>query len=271
MSTNLISVILPTYNRKNTIQRVIDSVLNQTYENLELIIVDDGSTDNTDQLIQTYVDSRIKYIYLGKNQEVCNARNVGISYANGNYIAFQDSDDEWFPLKLEKQLQLMLQNPEVNFCYHKIQYYFESGQIIILPDETIPLNAKHGIIYEQMLYDNLIACPSILARTDFIRKIGIFDSTFPALEDYDYALRLSQNSPAAFVDEVLLTASYSTNGISGNLINYLLASCQLIRKYKPDYIKYNTLNHRIEVILRDAERLNLKVQFISLLELIMQS
>src|SRR5690348_1065740 len=101
----VVSVILPTYNRASLISRAIRSVLNQTFTDWELLIVDDGSTDATEQLIRSRsADSRIRYMKLPQNVGMCNARNHGIALARGEFIAFLDSDDEWLPTKLEKQL-----------------------------------------------------------------------------------------------------------------------------------------------------------------------
>ena len=107
----LISVIIPTYNRENTITRSIDSVLNQNYENIELIIVDDRSDDNTKDIIEKYTDSRIKYIYNDTDKHGAGAaRNIGIMAATGELIAFNDSDDEWLPGKLRDQYEFLHKN-----------------------------------------------------------------------------------------------------------------------------------------------------------------
>lgn len=271
MINELISIIIPTYNRKHTIKDCLESVLNQTYSNLEIIIIDDGSIDGTNELINTYHDLRIKYVYKKNNQGVSAARNTGIHLATGNYIAFQDSDDIWYYDKIQKQLDSMIANPSMGFCYHKIQYSIDEIYSAILPDENISLDLKSGYIYKQMLYDNLIPAPTLFAKTSILKNIGEFDSQLPALEDYDYALRLTKKYQGLFINEILLDARYSTDGISGNSINYLLASCDILYKFKSDYIKYNQLNHRLEIILKDAERLGLRDYFIKLLEKIMIS
>ena len=103
----MISVIIPTHNREKTIKKSIDSVLCQTYNNIEIIVVDDKSTDNTEEVINSIKDNRIKYIKLDENKGACFARNKGIELAQGKYIAFQDSDDEWLPQKLEIQLRYL--------------------------------------------------------------------------------------------------------------------------------------------------------------------
>ena len=122
-NTDLISVIIPTYNRAHLIKRSAQSVLNQTYKNLELIIVDDGSTDNTKEVIDSLNDERIVYVKQ-ENHGVSSARNTGINVANGKYIAFQDSDDIWHSDKLEKQINTLKQNnADIVFCKIFKQFY----------------------------------------------------------------------------------------------------------------------------------------------------
>lgn len=113
MSQNeLVSVIIPTYNRANLILQAVKSVLNQTYKNFEIIIVDDGSSDNTEDVINVIHDNRIRYIKHAINKGASAARNTGIREAKGKYIAFQDSDDHWLPDKLEKQVKRIENTPD---------------------------------------------------------------------------------------------------------------------------------------------------------------
>ncbi len=262
------SVILPTYNRAGILKNAIDSVLAQTYRNFELIIVDDGSTDQTADVVRHIEDPRIRYVYTQINRGAAAARNYGIAQASKEaaYIAFEDSDDLWHPDKLEKQLLEMEKHPEAGFCYHKIAYDMGGGYQAILPDERLPLEKKQGEIYVQLLYDNLVDCPSMLVRRELLDQIGGFDETLKALEDYDLALRLAKAVPAAFVNEVLLESSYSTTGVSGSAVNYLTASCILLGKYKKDYLSTDTFNHRVERIIEDAERVEMKEQIVSFME-----
>ncbi len=263
-----VSVILPTYNRAGILKKAIDSVLSQTYSDLELLIVDDGSTDDTAEIVRGIEDTRIRYEYTNMNRGAGAARNHGITLvsADAAYIAFEDSDDLWRPEKLEKQICEMKKHPEAGFCYHKIRYDFGRGASAILPDERLSVEKKRGEIYEQMLYDNLVACPSLLIKKTLLEETGGFDEMLNALEDYDFALRLAKHSPAAFADEVLLDASFSTTGVSGNTVNYLTASCILLGKYKKDYLETKTFDHRVESIIADADRAGVREQIISFME-----
>lgn len=116
-----ISVIIPTYNREKLIERSIKSVLNQTYKNIEVIVVDDCSNDNTKSIVNSIKDDRLIYIKLSKNKGACYARNKGIEAASGKYIAFNDSDDVFYKNKLEKQLKNLLNNnSDLDFCKMKV-------------------------------------------------------------------------------------------------------------------------------------------------------
>lgn len=267
MNKPKVSIILPTYNRAYILSKAINSVLNQTYKEFELIIVDDGSTDNTSALVESFHDERILYLYTQINQGAAAARNYGIEHANYDYIAFEDSDDAWHPDKLEKQMSLMQsdsRNP--GFVYHKICYDMGENRYAILPSEAVPLEKKSGDIYAQLLYDNLVDCPSMLIKKSCLDDVGLFDTSLKALEDYDLALRLAKKYSAAFVNEVLLDSTYSTTGVSGSAVNYLTASCLLVHKYKKDYLATDTFNHRIQIILDDSEKIGLQAQYVNFLE-----
>lgn len=267
MQQEKVSIILPTYNRAHLLGKTLKSILSQTYPSFELILVDDGSTDDTRQLVESYGDKRIRYYNPGINQGAAAARNYGMAQADCDYIAFADSDDIWHVGKLEKQMRVLQKTDSTTgFIYHKIAYDLGEGRCAVLPAEELATEKKSGDIYAQLLYDNLVPCPSILAKRRCIEQAGEFDTELKALEDYDFALKMAAGYHAAFLDEILLEASYSTTGVSGNAVNYLLASCRLVQKYRDDYLRTGTLNHRIEVILRDAQAIGMQEQFVSLLE-----
>ena len=265
-----VSIVLPTYNRERTIQKAIESVLASTYPHFELIIVDDASTDHTKEVVNGIKDKRVRYEMMPENGGASAARNAGIRLASYDYIAFEDSDDLWRMDKLEKQMRLFSKYPEIGFCYHKISYEIGPEQYFILPDEKIPKEKKSGNIYEQLLYDNLVDCPSLIVKKACLEETGVFDDRLPALEDYDLVLRLAKRFPAGFIDEVLLDSEYSTTGVSGSPASYLMASCLILGKYKQDYLATDTFNHRLEVILKDSERTGVRDQIIGFLEKILK-
>lgn len=270
MEKRKVSIILPTYNRAYIIKKSIESILAQTYTNYELIIVDDGSTDETENVIREINDERIRYSKFLANSGVCAARNYGIEVSSGEYIAFQDSDDIWHSDKLEKQMKLFELDKQVDFIYSKLRYCLNSNKSLILPNEEIAYSDKIGDIYAQLLWDNLIPFSSLVVKKKCLNTIGNIDDEFSALEDYDFVLRISKDYTAGFINEVLVDATISIDGISANSYNYLIASCKLLGKYKNDYIRTGTFNHRVEIILRDAKKVGIYEQIIKMLELILR-
>lgn len=255
--TNLtpkISIILPTYNRAHLIGKSIDAVLNQTYPHFELIIIDDCSTDNTKEFIQTYSDERIKYIKLEENRGASGARNEGIKIAKYDYIAFCDSDDFFDEKKLELQINAFLESNDdkLGFVYHKFKYVTGTLSGTVFPNNEWPIEDMSGRLYERLFLGNLIGCPTIMATRECIEISGFFDESYPALEDFDYALKMAKNFHGKFIDEALLYCTDTGSGISGNYQNFLVANCFIINRYKNDLIASNTLNYRIEKVINDA-------------------
>lgn len=267
-----VSVIIPTYNRAYCLGRAIESVLAQTYTDLELIVVDDGSTDNTRFLVEEYArkDDRIRYVSMPGNSGVSAARNYGMECANGEFLAFQDSDDYWHNEKLEKQMKA-IESTGADFSYTYIEYDAKDNIRCIIPDESIPHTSMNGDILARVLHSNLIGAPTLVMHRRCYEKIGAFDTTLPALEDYDYAIRLASWFKAAFVPEVLLTASATDGGISSNSANYYIASCLLIGRYKKELLSYNEFNYRVQVLMDNADKLGVRDKVIAMLEKVLQS
>ena len=193
-NTDLISVIIPTYNRAHLIKRSAQSVLNQTYKNLELIIVDDGSTDNTKEVIDSLNDERIVYVKQ-ENHGVSSARNTGINVANGKYIAFQDSDDIWHSDKLEKQINTLKQNnADIVFC--KI---FKHGNII---KRVVSKKFKAGFLPKNILPIDIFP-QTILGKT-IIFKNDLFDINLLELEDFELLLRIQKKYSIYCIDEPMV-------------------------------------------------------------------
>ena len=225
----------------------------------------DGSTDETENVINEINDDRIIYHKFVANSGVCAARNYGIEVSKGEYIAFQDSDDIWIADKLERQMKLFEFDEQLDFVYSKLRYKIDDTHSMILPDERISYDNKIGNIYNQLLWDNLIPFSSLVVKKNRLNAVGKMDNSFSALEDYDFVLRIAKNYKAGFVDEVLVEAAISSDGISSNSYNYLISSCKLLGKYKNDYIKTETFNHRVEIILQDAQKVGIYEQILKML------
>lgn len=178
----LVSIIMPAYNCEKYIEDAICSVLNQTYQEWEHIIVDDASTDGTFCIIQKYVrkDARIKVISIKKNSGVSNARNIGITAARGDYIAFLDSDDQWKRNKLEYHIKYMLEN-DLQFSYTAYEVVDENGKHI---KNIVP--AKMRVNYQQLLCTNVIACCTIVMESQLIKN-----EKMPDMKHEDYATWLN--------------------------------------------------------------------------------
>ena len=175
----MVSVIIPTYNRSRTIERAIRSVLIQTYTDLEVIVVDDCSTDNTADIVHCIKDDRVKYFRLECNQGACVARNVGIDMAKGDYIAFQDSDDEWMAEKLEKVLSVM-EETQSDICFHRLKrFYPKDNRCVYFPS----LSENTFLSHEEMSVATLISTQTIVARRS-VFAIHRFDPLVKKTQDY---------------------------------------------------------------------------------------
>lgn len=199
MSSPLISVIIPTYNRAAFLFEAVDSVLKQTFSDFELIVVDDGSTDGTaDSLIEKY-EGRFIYRYQ-PNQGVSAARNQGIQMARGQWIAFLDSDDLWLPEKLETQILFFSNNPEINIC--------QTEEVWIRNGRRVNPRKKHqkfsGDLFGPSLLLCLVSPSAVMVRRDLFDEVGCFDEALPACEDYDLWLRISSRFPIYLIDRPLV-------------------------------------------------------------------
>lgn len=210
----IISIIIPTYNRERLIARSVKSVLNQTYQDFEIIIVDDASTDNTRELVAGFNDERIRYVRHEENKGEAAARNTGIKAARGDYIAYQDSDDEWFPEKLARQIKLLEDaSPEVGVIYTGFWKTENHGRTYI-PFSWV--NQKNGDIHKELLKGNFIGSPVVLIKRECFSKVGLFDERLRNLVDWEMWLRISKHYHFRCVDEPLVVAHYDSDNVSDN-------------------------------------------------------
>jgi glycosyltransferase involved in cell wall biosynthesis len=232
----LVSVVLPTYNRAQLLQRSVGSVLNQSFVDFELIIIDDNSTDNTFEVVKEFNDSRIKYIRHENNFGPSAARNTGMENSIGEYIAFQDSDDEWVINKLAIMLNVLTNSDEsVGLVYSKERMIRINKEPIFWPPQKA--KTRTGNVYQSILDYNYINTPASVIKKSCIKKIGMFDTAFTCYEDYDFFIRLTKNYQVIFIDEALLI-SYETEG-GVNSAKWSTQAKMLIKmvdNYKNDYL-----------------------------------
>jgi glycosyltransferase involved in cell wall biosynthesis len=216
----LVSVVLPTYNREGTLARAIRSILGQSYENLELIVVDDGSTDGTDALMRTFDDPRLRYIPLGQNRGASHARNVGMRAAEGEFIAFQDSDDEWLNGKLERQIKAARDaGPDPVAVIHlKVMYGLSEGleighdKVGLVP--LLPEGMSQPDFRARILKGNFISPQTLMFTRSVLDKVGGFDECLVNSVDWDFAIRLVHQTNVVFIAEPLTMTYYQLDSIS---------------------------------------------------------
>lgn len=235
-----ISVIIPTYNRAKIIKKSIDSVLNQTYSNIELIIVDDGSSDNTEDVIKSIKDERLFYYKLEKNSGTAVARNYGIEKSTCDYIAFQDSDDIFREDKLEKQMKNMKINKSVmDFC--KICIH-EGENEILIPTADDDKTIKEKGIVNKLCENNVISTQAILIKKSIVEEYK-FDHDIPNTDDYDLALRVAIDHKVSYTNIPLVDLYRQKDSITYS-IEKLRKSCisMLKKDYKLTEEQYKTFH-----------------------------
>jgi glycosyltransferase involved in cell wall biosynthesis len=197
-----ISVVIPTYNRAYIVGRAIQSILNQTYQDFEIIVVDDGSTDNTEEVVKGFGDDRLRYTRHKENSGASAApRNTGIQMARGEYVAFLSSDDEWLPQMLEKQINKFESlSPDVGVVYCGYACIVEkTGEILSESVPTVRGDVFRSMIEESMTLGDLTP----LIRKECFEKAGIFDTEFSSAELWDLLIRISKYYKFDFVPEIL--------------------------------------------------------------------
>jgi len=195
-----VSIVTATWNCGHYLPLAIESVLAQTFADWELLIIDDGSTDNTEDIVQPYLnDSRITYHRLEHAGQPA-TKNAGIERASGELIAFLDADDVWFPHKLKRQVELMRSNPALGVVYSRRQLIDPEGNELETPCPSL----HRGQVVSPMFIDNFVCFSSSMVRRSVFEAVGTFDESIPMAIDYDLWLRVATRYPFDFVDEPLV-------------------------------------------------------------------
>lgn len=252
---SLVSVIIPAYNRRDSLGRCIDSVMSQTYRNIEIIIVDDCSTDGTmDYIVEKYgdiTDVNIIYVRNDCNLGAGASRNVGVSYANGEYIAFQDSDDEWYADKLEKQMARFRK------CGHRVgavySLFYTNGEgSDVYPPKAVELMYKSGRVFYTLLIDALAGMITLVMRKSVFLEIGGFNEQLKSLEDYEMTIRLARKYEIELVDEVLAVAHESENSVGKRNQDKIITQCYIMNLYSRELTESGLKRKKFEVVYGEA-------------------
>ncbi|WP_171046316.1 glycosyltransferase family 2 protein [Lentibacillus cibarius] len=243
----LVSVIITTYKRSfDTLSKAINSVLTQTYNNLELIIVDDNPEKSSHKVdiqsnLKALNDNRVNYIQHENNQGACVARNTGINNSRGNYIAFLDDDDEWLPNKLEYQIR--------KFSDEKVGLVYCFAYIITIKDnkqisKNVISNRVSGMVYDKLIEKNFIGSTSfVILKKEALDQCGYFNNDLKSSQDYDLWLRISKGYKVNYVD-IPLVNYYIHEGerISENVDNKIQGK-EKINELNIDYLKLHPIIH----------------------------
>jgi len=194
-----VSVNIPVFNDEKYIGRTLESVLVQTFKDIEIIVVDDGSIDRTAEIVRGFKDVRIKYYYQG-NAGIGAARNAAISKSTGEYIAFLDHDDLWLSEKLEKQMALFEKKPAPGLVFSDAMLFNEKGDLYNMYAGRKP---PRGMVFRDLLVDYFISIATVVVRRDVLEDIGLFPPHMMMAEEYDLFLRIAYKYPFDYVDEPL--------------------------------------------------------------------
>lgn len=232
----MISVIVPTYNRIKELPKAVESILNQTYKDFELIIIDDGSTDDTEEMIKQYNDERIKYIKNTTHMHGASAaRNIGIKESVGDYIAFNDSDDEWHPNKLEKQLLFLEQEKaDVTFCMvHRDKHW--------IPD--IRFEQKDCTL-ERILKGSFMSTPALFGKAECFKNC-LFDEQIKRNVDWELVIRLIKGYKVVYQKENLVEQAVTKGSVSSDCNNAIASMNYILEKHKRLYKQYPKSQRRV--------------------------
>jgi glycosyltransferase involved in cell wall biosynthesis len=227
----LVSVVIASYNMGKYLTHAVQSVLDQSYTNFEIIIIDDGSTDDTQVVLKPFLlDSRVKYYYQeNKGQTV--AKNKGISESKGHYIAFLDADDIWFPDKLEKQIPCFSLSPSIGVVYTNVEFIDEHGANV----DGWPIKFYSGWVSGKLLIDNFVPFCSVVVRRECLEKVGIFDEKYRMGIDYDLWLRMSAHYEFYYLDAVTFQYRLWSGQMSHNYKKRFECAIAMMKSFLEQY------------------------------------
>lgn len=227
----LISVIIPNYNREWVICETVQSVLNQSYKNIEVLIIDDASTDRSVEMLAQVKDKRVRCIVQKEHRGANYCRNLGVSESQGEYLAFQDSGTIWFPEKLQKQMERLEKCPEAGLVYCLFEIA-DGRDTFCYPEKELELCYKEERCKEILKKRNLIGTPTILMTRECFLEIGGFDGGLLRWQDYDFVIRVVQQYRVVIVNEILVKELFFKNSISNQCNLFIQALPRFLIKHQ---------------------------------------
>lgn len=229
---SLVSIIITTFNRREFIVQAVDSALAQTYENIEVIIVDDGSTDGTDDLIRkTYGnDDRVSYYYK-ENGKRASAFNLGFKMSSGQFIAILDSDNRYKPERIESGMTALLENPGFDISYSDIITINEAGAEL----HRRNMRRYSGNISDKLVYDNCVSINTALIPRFCFEDLGLMDESYKRSDDYELWLRFSTRYKFLYVPKYLAEYRVMENQLSSNTLGRLEVNLRLIEEFRLEH------------------------------------
>jgi len=246
-----VSIILPTYNHTSRLPGCLDNILAQTFQNYEIILVDDGSTDMTRKTVDDFkktreVHDRLVYFYQ-EHKGVSEARNLGVMNSRGDFIAFIDDDDRWEKSKLELQLKAMTRDTEISFSYTNSFFVYRNMGTKILQSKIMGLGG--GDIFERLLYKCFIITSSVMAKKVALLETGLFDKAMSVGEDWDLWLRLAYKHKVGYLQEPLLYYALHDNNAHKDSLKMLAGHRRIIEKifYSGRFAEYKKIKTASEL------------------------
>ena len=217
----LVSVIIPVYNGEKTIRKTLDSALNQSWSNIEIIVVDDGSSDGTVEILKSYGD-QINY-FRQANQGVSAARNLGIDNAKGAYIAFLDADDVWISSKVAYQIEVFNKYPEVQLCYCKTEFNVTDFDLVLSKMKNENIDKPTIKVYNDLSHiflNPFLSTSSVMVNADTAKTIDGFDRGLITAEDIDFYFRVCRDNSYACLEHIMMLKGDSPDSLGSKLRSY---------------------------------------------------
>ncbi len=228
-----ISVLIPTYNCGQFINHAIESAMNQTLSPREILVIDDGSTDNTPEVVKPYTrDKRLRYVRK-KNAGQAHTRKYGVELSKCSYIGFLDADDLWEPQKVEKQMEV-LQSPENHICFSEVVGFDDYGNTIQF-DHVRGQTLRRGKVLEYLFVNNFVPHSSLVVEKEYLKRVGSFDENLRMGDDWDIVLRLSTCCSFDFVPEKLVRYRIRRGQLSKDFYMRITYQDKIIKKFIKEY------------------------------------